>query len=225
MKQLVLMAALLVLCTSLRADYPERPLTLLAGFPAGGLVDSVTRALAEGMKKRYAAGVIVVNRSGAGGSIAVADAVHSKPDGYTLVLTPLSSLVIGPQINPDLRYRTPDDYEPIVNVVAYYPMLAVRAEAPWMTAQAFVADARANPGKMRIGTPGEGTSSHLNLEEFARVTQTKLTHVPYAGWGQSAPALLGGHIEAVVGQPGEVRPQVDGKKMRLLVVYQEKRHP
>jgi putative tricarboxylic transport membrane protein len=207
------------------AQYPDRPVTMIAGFPAGGLVDIVARVLAEGMKPRFPKGIVVVNKAGAGGALAVSETVSAKPDGYTIVLTPLSSLVIGPQLNPGLNYKTPDDYDPVINVVAYYPLLVVKADAPWQDIGQFVADAKANPGKMRVGTPGEGTSSHLNLEEFMAKTGAKMTHVPYGGWGQSSPALLGGHIEAVVAQPGEAKPQVDGKKMRALVMFQEKRHP
>jgi tripartite-type tricarboxylate transporter receptor subunit TctC len=100
----------------------------------------------------------------------------------------------------------------------------VNAGAQWKTIQEFVADGKANPGKLRVGTPGEGTASHLNLEEFIFRTGAKLTPVPYAGWGQSSPALLGEHIEAVVAQPGEAKPMVDGKRMRALVVFQHTRH-
>src|SRR5258706_373375 len=182
------------------AQYPDRPLTVVAGFPAGGLVDVVSRVVAEGMKPRYPKGVVVVNKPGAGGAVAVSEVVQAKPDGYTIVLTPLSSLVIGPQLNRDLSYKTPEDYDPVINVVAYYPLLVVRSDAPWKTIQEFVADGKAHAGKLRVGTPGEGTSSHLNLEEFMFKTGVKLTHVPYAGWGQSSPALLGGHIEALAAQ-------------------------
>jgi len=207
-----------------RADYPERPLTMIAGYPAGGLVDIVTRVVAEGIKAKFPKGVVVVNRPGAGGSVGMTELVGARPDGYTIALTPASALVIVPQISP-LRYKTPDDYEPFINVVAYYPLLVVRADAPWKDAREFIADARANPGKMRIGTPGEGTSSHLNLEQFMAATGAKMTHVPYAGWGQSSPALLGGHIEGVVAQPGEAKPQVDGKRMRAIVMFHPQRHP
>ena len=222
-----LSAALIALCLALpaAAQYPDRPLTILAGFPAGGLVDIVARVVADGMKPAFPKGVVVVNKPGAGGAVAVSETVQAKPDGYTIVLTPLSSLVIGPQLNPALNYKTPDDYEPVINVVAYYPLLVVRQDAPWKTVQEFVAEGKANPGKLRVGTPGEGTSSHLNLEEFMFQTGAKMTHVPYAGWGQSSPALLGGHIEAVVAQPGEAKPQVDGKRMRAIVVFQQTRHP
>ena len=206
------------------AQYPDRPVTLLAGYPPGGMVDIVTRTLAETMKKRFPKGIVIVNRPGAAGSVAVAEVVRAQPDGYTIVLTPASGLTIAPQMNP-MAYKTPDDYEPFVNLVSYFPMLVVREDAPWKTAQEFVNDAKANPGKLRVGSPGEGTSSHLNLEELMARAGIKVVHVPYQGWGQSSPALLGGHIEAVVAQPGEVKPQVDGKRMRVLMVFQEKRHP
>ena len=221
------MIALLMLPCAFPAaaqQYPDRPLTLLSGYPAGGLVDIVARFLAEGMKSRYPKGVLVVNRSGAGGAIAAQEVATGKPDGYTVVLTPLSTLVIQPQLS-QLRFRTPDDYEPVVNVISYYPLLVVRPDAPWKSAVDFIAETKANPGKMRIGTPGEGTSSHLNLEEFMRVAGVKLTHIPYRGWAESSPAMLGGHIEAIVAQPGEAKPFVDAKKMRALVVFQETRHP
>jgi tripartite-type tricarboxylate transporter receptor subunit TctC len=136
----------------------------------------------------------------------------------------LSTLVIQPQIL-DVRFKTPDDYEPVVNVVSYYPLLVVKPDAPWKSARDFIAEAKAGPGKLRVGSPGEGTSSHLNLEELMHVTGTKLTHVPYRGWGESSPALLGGHIEALVAQPGEAKPMVEGKRMRALVVFQNSRHP
>jgi len=206
------------------AQYPDRPLTLLAGFPPGGLVDIVTRVVAEGMKPKFPYGIAVVNKPGAGGAVAVSELVQARPDGYTVLLSPQSSLVIAPQMNRNLNYQHPDEYDPVINVIAYYPLLVVNAGAQWKTIQEFVADGKANPGKLRVGTPGEGTASHLNLEEFIFRTGAKLTPVPYAGWGQSSPALLGEHIEAVVAQPGEAKPMVDGKRMRALVMFQHTRH-
>lgn len=202
----------------------ERPLTIISGYPAGGQVDIVARILADGMKSRFAKGVQVVTRSGAGGSVAAQEVATGKPDGSTIVLTPLSTLVIQPQVL-DLRFKTPDDYEPILNLVSFYPLLVVRPDARWKNAQEFVAEAKAHPGKLRVGTPGEGTSSHLNLEELMRLAGVKLTHIPYRGWAESSPAMLGGHIEAIVAQPGEAMPFIEGRKMRALVVFQETRHP
>ena len=107
---------------------------------------------------------------------------------------------------------------------AFYPLLAVREEAPWKTVQEFVNAAKANPGKFRVGSPGEGTGSHLSMEQLGAAASFKFTHVPFSGWGESSPALLGGHVDAVVAQPGEVKPLVEGKKLRTLVVFQPKRH-
>ena len=221
-----LAALALTLCSlPVAAQYPaERQLTMLSGYPAGGMVDIVARLLAEGMRAKFPKGVVVVTKSGAAGSLAVTEVVVGRPDGYTVVLAPLSTLVIHAQQN-ELRYKTPDDYDPVINVVSFYPLLVVRPDAPWKNPQEFVAEAKANPGKMRVGTPGEGTSSHLNLEELMRLAGIRVTHVPYQGWAQSSVAVMGGHIEAIVAQPGEARPQVEGKKMRVLMVFQNSRHP
>src|SRR5687768_13441068 len=214
----------LALALPAQAQYADRPLTMLSGYPAGGMVDIVARVLAKGMETKFPKGVIVAIRSGAGGAVAAAEVATGKPDGSTILLTPLSTLVIQPQIL-DLRFKTPDDYEPIINVVSYYPLLVVQTDARWKGAQDFIAEAKAKPGAMRVGSPGEGTSSHLNLEELMHVTGAKMTHVPYRGWSESSPALLGGHIEALVAQPGEVKPMLEGKRMRPLVVFQNSRHP
>jgi tripartite-type tricarboxylate transporter receptor subunit TctC len=222
----VVLVALLTLLFALpaAAEYPERPLTIIAAYPAGGMVDIVGRPLAELMKKKYPKGVVVLNRPGGGGSVGTAEAMQAKPDGYTVTLATLSTLVIQPQVN-DLPYKTPDDYEPILNMISFYPVLAVKADSPWKTVQEFLGAAKAAPGRLRVASPGETTSSHLSLEELTRRANVKVTHVPFSGWGEGSPALLGGHVEAIVAQPGEVKPLVDGKKLRVLVVFQRTRHP
>jgi tripartite-type tricarboxylate transporter receptor subunit TctC len=222
MRMLALLLALVAIPAA--AQYPDKPVTLLAGYPPGGLVDVVSRLVAEGMKPKFPKGLNVVNRPGAAGSLAVAEVARSTPDGYTIVLSPHSALVIAAQIQ-NLAYKTPDDYDAFINLVAYYPMIAVRTESDYKTIHDLVADAKANPGKLRIGSPGEGTSSHLNLEEFMRITGTRMIHVPFQGWAQSSPALLGGHIEAAVAQPGELKGAVDGKRMRVLVNFRPTRLP
>jgi tripartite-type tricarboxylate transporter receptor subunit TctC len=224
MPRFIAALAALALCLPAAAQYPDRTVTLLAGYPPGGLVDVVSRLVAEGMKPRFPKGLNVVNRPGAAGAVAVAEVVRAAPDGYTIVLTPHSALVIAAQLQ-ELAYKTPDDYDPFINLVSYYPMIAVRTESEYKTIQDLVADAKANPGKIRVGSPGEGTSSHLNLEELMEKTGARMIHVPFQGWGQSSPALLGGHIEAVVAQPGELKGQLDAKRMRVLVNFRPQRLP
>jgi putative tricarboxylic transport membrane protein len=219
-------AVLIALAVALpaAAQYPDRAVTMLNGYPAGGNVDIVSRQVIEGMKTKFPKGLVIVYKPGAAGAVAVTELVRSQPDGYTIILTPHSALVIAAQVQ-ELAYKTPDDYEPFANVVSYYPMLAVRTESPHKTLQDLVAYAKANPDKVSVGSPGEGTSSHLNLEELMIKADVKMTHTPFKGWGQSSPALLGGHIDAVVAQPAELKGQVDGKRMRVLAAFQPKRHP
>jgi tripartite-type tricarboxylate transporter receptor subunit TctC len=205
------------------ASYPERPVTAIVGYPAGGLADVTLRAMVEGMKKKFPKGIAVVARPGAGGTIGASEVLTAKPDGYTLGIMPLTNLVIQPQVM-DLPYKTPDDCVPVISLVSWYPLLAVKHDAPWKTAQDFLAAAKAAPGKLRVGSPGEGTSSHLNLEELKRLADVNLVHVPFSGWAEGSPALLGGHIEGLVAQPGEVRPLVESKRMRVLAVFQPVRN-
>ena len=143
------------------AQFPDRPVTMLNGYPAGGNVDIVSRLLVEGMRSKFPKGLVIVYKPGAAGAVAVTELIRSQPDGYTIILTPHSALVIAAQVQ-DLAYKTPDDYDPFANVVSYYPMLAVRAESPYKTLKDLVAAAKGDPGKISVGSPGEGTSSHLN---------------------------------------------------------------
>src|SRR5919202_5600460 len=175
MARLIVALAAAALALPVAAQYPEKPVTLLAGYPPGGLVDVVTRLVAEGMKPRFPKGITVVNRPGAAGSVAVAEVARAAPDGYTIVLTPHSALVIAAQLQ-NLAYKTPDDYDPFINLVSYYPMIAVRTASEYKTIQDLIADAKANPGKLRVGSPGEGTSSHLNLEELMDKTGARMIH-------------------------------------------------
>src|SRR6266852_9389938 len=114
MIRIVFIAFLALAALPCAAQYPERPLTFLAGFPPGGLVDIVTRVVAEGMKPKFPHGIAVVNKPGAGGAVAVSELVQAKPDGYTILLTPQSSLVIAPQMNRNLNYQHPDEYDPVI---------------------------------------------------------------------------------------------------------------
>src|SRR5262245_53405382 len=126
----LVVAALLATALPAAAEYPDRPTTAIVGFPAGGLADVTLRAIAEGMKKKFSKGLAVVNRPGAGGSIGASEVIRSKPDGYTIGPMPISNLVIQPQAM-DLPYKTPDDYIPFINLVSWYPLLAVKTDAPW----------------------------------------------------------------------------------------------
>src|SRR5260370_8034589 len=117
------------------------------------------------MKAKFPKGIAVVNRPGAAGAVAVAELTRSQPDGYPVVLTPHSALVIAAQIN-DLAYKTPDDYDPFINLVAYYPMTAVRTESPYQSIQERIPDARANPGSLLFPPPPNAPPTPLTLHHL-----------------------------------------------------------
>lgn len=218
----LLAVVLLAVPALAHGQFPDRPVTVLIGFPAGGMVDLVARAVAENAKERFPKGIVVVVKAGAGGAIAVGEALRAAPDGYTVSLSPLSALVVQPQIHK-LAFRAPEDYTPVINVVSFHSMLVARQDAPWRTPQDVLRDAKARPGAIRVGTPGEATSPHMALEELKRLAGIDLIHVPYKGWGESSGALLGGHIDMLIGQPGEIKPMVEGKRMHAVANFQAAR--
>ena len=164
-------ALLAVLCLGfvapVAAEYPERALTIVVAYPAGGMVDIVARPMADSMKKTFTKGVAVLNRPGGGGSVGMAEVAQAKPDGYTVIIAPNSTLVIHPQIN-ELPYKTPDDYEPILNTITFYTLLTVKADAPWKTVQEFMAAAKANPGQLRGEDAAPGALPHARQRRRSR---------------------------------------------------------
>lgn len=219
MQRALLFVLLAALAGFGHAQYPERPVTVLIGFPPGGMPDIIMRGVSEGMKDRFPKGLLVVAKPGLGGAIAVSEMLRAAPDGYTLVLSPISANVVQPQLNK-LAYRTPDDYTPILNVISFSAILVARSDAPWKTIKDVLEAARAKPGALRVGTPGEGTSPHMALEELKRLAGVDLLHVPFKGWGEGSTALLGGHIDFSIAQPGEIKPLVDGKRLHPIAAFQ-----
>ncbi|HXG04305.1 MAG TPA: tripartite tricarboxylate transporter substrate binding protein [Candidatus Binatia bacterium] len=220
----VALLALALLVTPVAAAYPERPVTLICPFPAGGAMDIVARHLVEAMKPHFPRPITVVNRAGAAGTIGNAEVVQARPDGYTIGISAVAVLTVQPH-RTDLPYRGPDDYEPIIKLVNLPIVFAVRADHPAKTMREFLQMARSAPGRLRVGSPGIGTILHLNLEMLKAEAGVDLTHVPFAGGAESVPALLGGHIEGLNAHPSEVLPHVQAGKVRVLAVYQEQRNP
>ena len=218
------LGALLLACLAApaAAEYPERPVTMMTGYPAGGMVDITARPLVEGMKKKFPKGLAIVNRPGAGGSIAVAEVAQAKPDGYTLGLGAVAILTVQPHLTA-LPYRTPDDYLAVMQAVTFQVVLFVRSEALWKTAKELLEYARANPGKVRVGVPGIGTILHLDLEHLKLLAKVDMTVVPFEGPQQIA-ALLGGHVDVALAHPPPVVPHVKAGKIRVIGVFQESRN-
>jgi tripartite-type tricarboxylate transporter receptor subunit TctC len=180
---------------------PGRPITLICPWTAGGPTDAVFRALGEAFGRTLNNHrVVIENKGGAGGALgAQYVAQQGNADGYLLTQTPLGvfrlPFLVKTNFNPvtDLTY--------ILCIAGYNFGLSVRADTPWKTWKEFVADAKANPNKIRYGSPGIGTSLHVTMEDLAQREGLKWVHVPYKGSAQSQAAMMGGEVDAMAGTP------------------------
>ena len=204
--------------------YPERPVTMVVPFAAGGALDLTARALAEATKPYFPQPIVVVNRPGGAGSVGASEVVRSKPDGYTIGITAVAVMAVQPHLT-DLPYKGPEDYQPVIKVTSSPQVLATRAEVPWNTAQELLNYARANPGRLRFGTSGIGTILHLNMEILKSEAQVDLVHVPFGSDGETMTALLGGHIEVGVIFPAVAVAHAQAGRIRVLGTFGEDRHP
>ncbi|MFC6283087.1 MULTISPECIES: Bug family tripartite tricarboxylate transporter substrate binding protein [Polaromonas] len=214
-------AALLISGSTLAAAqnaWPMKAITMIVPFPPGGLADLVARPVAEAMSRELGQPVVIENKAGAGGGIGMSQVAKAKPDGYT-VLMALSSLTVIPEADAVLA-RAPmfalADLRPIARYTADPTVLAVRADAPWKTAQQFVDDVKKRPGVLNYGSSGNYGTMHVPMEILAQNAGMKMTHVPFTGAGPAVVALLGGQIDAVSTGPATVLQQVKAGKLRVL---------
>lgn len=214
-------AALLISGSTLAVSqnaWPTKPVTMIVPFPPGGLADLVARPVAEAMSRELGQPVVIENKAGAGGGIGMSQVAKAKPDGYT-VLMALSSLTVIPEADAVLA-RAPmfalADLRPIARYTADPTVLAVRADAPWKTAQQFVDDVKKRPGVLNYGSSGNYGTMHVPMEILAQNAGLKMTHVPFTGAGPAVVALLGGQIDAVSTGPATVLQQVKAGKLRVL---------
>ena len=191
-----LLAAPLVLPFAARAQgrFPDRPVTIIVPFVAGGSTDVVMRALASAATERLGQPVLVENRPGAGSSLGPAAVARARPDGYLLTQLPNSAIRL--TFLQRLSYDVLRDFTPVVHLTGYLFGVIVRKDARWANWGEFVAEAKANPGKLTIGNAGTNGTPHLGALELAQRAGIELLHVPYRGEAESAQAVLGGHVDA-----------------------------
>jgi len=205
------------------AEYPEKPITLLTGYGPGSVGDQIARGLAEAAKKHLRQPIVVVNRPGASGTLAIAEALRATADGYTLGLGTIGNLTVQPS-RMDLPYGGPDTYVPVAKLVTYPNVLMVRTGAPWTTMQELLDHMRAHPGEVSIGVPGIATVAHLNLEELKLLAKVQFKVVYFEG-PQHVPAALLGQVDAAVAGPGPIIPHVNAGKAVALGVFDARRLP
>jgi tripartite-type tricarboxylate transporter receptor subunit TctC len=168
-------------------DYPQRTVTFICPFPAGGGTDILTRMLAQELQDKLKQPVIVENRTGAGTVIAAAAVAKSPPDGYTLLLAPVTTLAIGPSVYKSLPYDTVKDFAPIGLVGSAQFALVANPSLGASTLPELIALVKSRNGQMSYGTSGASTPHHLFMEMFLKMIGSKAQHVPYRG---SVPALM-----------------------------------
>jgi tripartite-type tricarboxylate transporter receptor subunit TctC len=204
----------------------NRPARVLVGFPPGGSVDTVARLLVEQMKD-YASSLIVENRAGAGGRLALDGLRRSDGDGATFAMTPGDQIALFPHIYRKLSYDPQRDFAPVSTVCSFPFVVAVGPMVPAQvrTLADFVAWCRANPERASFGSAGAGTRPHFLGLLLAREAKTGIAHIPFNGGAPAMQAVIGGQIPAVVTVLGSVLAQLQGGALRALATTSPQRTP
>ncbi|BDT67447.1 hypothetical protein os1_16230 [Comamonadaceae bacterium OS-1] len=203
--------------------WPEKTVTLVVPFPAGGSTDSVARALSPRLTAAFKQTVIVDNKAGATGTIGATFVKRAPADGYTLLVSSLGPLVIAPHLIKGVQYDALKDFDPITVAVQAPNVLVVPANSPHKSLAEVVAFQKANPGKMTFASSGNGSSDHLTVELFWQQTGTSGLHIPYKGGAPAIADLLGGQVDASFQNINAVLSQIKGGKLRALAVTSGKR--
>jgi tripartite-type tricarboxylate transporter receptor subunit TctC len=203
--------------------WPEKTVTLVVPFPAGGSTDSVARALSPRLTATFKQTVIVDNKAGATGTIGATFVKRAPADGYTLLVTSLGPLAIAPHLIKGVQYDALKDFDPITVAVQAPNVLVVPANSPHKSLAEVVAFQKANPGKMTFASSGNGSSDHLTVELFWQQTGTSGLHIPYKGGAPAISDLLGGQVDASFQNINAVLSQIKGGKLRALAVTSSKR--
>ena len=200
--------------------WPDRPIEIVVGFAPGGGTDITARTLAVYLEKELGGSVVVVNKPGASGAIALASVARAKPDGYTLAMTNVPGLLTIP-IERDAGF-VPSDFTYLANLVSDPSAFSVSMESPYKTLSQLLTAIQANPGKISVSSSGVGTDDHLLMVFFEKETGTKLNHVPFNGAAPQRNAVIGGHTEIGAMNVGEAMPY-NGIKVRILAQAGETR--
>jgi len=209
---------------SAHAEYPDRPVTIVACFPAGGGTDLAVRMMHVELGKALGQPVIIENRGGAGGSVGTGAVARATPDGYTL-LSCSSAFVVNPSLYANVSYDPIKDFIPIMVIGASPNVFVVPAQSKIQTMRELIAEAKANPGKMNWTSPGVGTTPQLAGELLKLKLGLEMTHIPYAGAGPANNAVLAGLVDFYVANYGSLTGLLNSGKVRPVAVTSKKRWP
>ena len=218
-----LLAALAVTLPA-AAAFPDKPVKILIGFPAGGPLDAHARLLAERLQQVLGQPVVIDYKAGAGGTVGAEFVAKSPPDGYTLLMANTGTMVINPAVYTKLPYDTLKDFVPIARTAQQPLALLVNPGVPAKTVQELVALAKKGPGKLNYGSAGNGGISHLVPEMFKSATGTFIVHIPYRGSAPAFTDLLAGQVQVMAESIPQASQYVKQGKLRALAVTGRERN-
>ena len=202
-------------------SYPEKPITFVVPYSAGGSSDTLVRGMQPFLEKAMGATIVPKNITGGGGAVGMSQALFSsKADGYTVTLP--SNAVFGLEGLGNVPWKH-EDFDTIARIITEDYSITVRADSPWKTLDEFVDFAKANPGKIKMGFSGFGSSTHIVAAAFADQFGLEFQFVPYKGGSKTVAATMGGHIDANTHHPAETKAGVDAGKLRVLATMGPKR--
>jgi tripartite-type tricarboxylate transporter receptor subunit TctC len=196
--------------------YPARPVRIIVAFPAGNASDVIARLIAQALSQQLGQQFFVENRPGAGGSIGTEVVVRAPPDGYTLLMSVVTSNAINATYYANLKYNFIRDIAPVASIGGGSYVMAVNPSVAAKTLPEFIAYAKANPGKINMASTGNGTPTHVFGELFKTMAGVDLLHVPYSG--SFLPDLLGGQVQVVFGPIAQLVELIQAGKLRAIAV-------
>lgn len=220
-------AGLIVFLISITAvmgqDYPVKPVRLVVGFVPGGGADAAARSVAKNLNDTWGQSVIVDNRAGAGGNIAVEIVARAAPDGYTLLITSPGPVAINPSLYAKLPYDVQRDLAPVTLIAAGPNVLVLNPGVPASNVHELIALARSKPGGLNYASSGIGTTPHLSGELFNLAAKVKMVHVVYKSAGPAVIDLIGGRVDVMLVSAPTVLTQIRAQRLKALAVTSLKR--
>ena len=221
-------AATLVACAAFSGAanaqaYPSKTVRWVVPFPPGGGTDTVSRTLVQKLTEAWGQQVIADNRAGSGGTIGLALAAKMPADGYNIVLGQLANVAIAPALYPKLPYDPVKDLQPVTLVLTSPLILVVHPSVPAKNTKELLALARAKPGTLTFGSPGNGTTGHLGTELLQSLAKVKMTHIPYKGAAPAFTGLLGGEIAIYMSSVPPAQPMIKAGRVRAIGVTSAQR--
>jgi tripartite-type tricarboxylate transporter receptor subunit TctC len=218
----MILAANFFIQVAVGKEYPTKPIEIVCPYTPGSSVDILARLIADLAPKYLNQPMIVTTKPGAGGSIAAADVISSKPDGYKVVI--LSNAFFAITIKTQKVPFEQDDLVPLANFIEYKNGMAVKGDSPWKTLNDLLDYAKKNPGKLRWAHSGRGITTHLGGLLIFRKAGVETIDLPFKGSPEQIAAVLGGHVDAYCGPYGTAKDHAKAGKVRFLVMLSEKRY-